>query len=278
MADPPTSVPSAHSAAVYRYAVELVEDTRRANEGRLGDARELAAVVRIADEPAADRILSAAEEACARDLHIAEQQAEEVVRHARAGIMAAVQRYAQNLVEEARKSGQSRLDKASELAELVRLADAGSADRLLQAIHTVNDAAMRTAERQAQGVLETAQTRLTLATKFGDAASAGPDEAAAAEPAAPAPAPQPAAQESRWPPVPPGGPGPEQAQTSPAPATATDPEAAPAPIEYADMPSHVGEDPSAEPKGDGSVPPVNGVPAQPEQGTGDTVRFRQEGS
>jgi hypothetical protein len=278
MADLPTSVPSAHSAAVYRYAVELVEDTRRGNEGRLADARELAAVVRIADEPAADRILSAAEEACARDLHIAEQQAEEVVRHARAGIMAAVQRYAQNLVEDARKSGQGRLDKASELAELVRLADSGSADRLLQAIHTVNEAAMRTAERQAQGVLETAQTRLTLATKFGDAANANPDEATVEEPAAPAPAPEPAAQESRWPPVPPGGPGPEPAQPSPAPATATDPEAAPAPIEYADLPSHVGEDSSAEAKGDGSAPPVNGVPAQAEPGTGDTVRFRQEGS
>ena len=45
MADFPTSVPSAHSAAVYRYAVELVEDTRRGNEARIADARELAAVV-----------------------------------------------------------------------------------------------------------------------------------------------------------------------------------------------------------------------------------------
>jgi len=54
MADPPPSVPSAHSAAIYRYAVELVEDTRRANETKMADARDLAAVVRIADEPAAD--------------------------------------------------------------------------------------------------------------------------------------------------------------------------------------------------------------------------------
>jgi hypothetical protein len=168
MTDLPSSVPSAHSAAIYRYAVELVEDTRHANETRLADARDLAAVVRIADEPAADRILGAAEEACARDLHIAEQQAEEVIRHARAGIMAAVQRYAQALVEDARNAGQSRLDKATELAELVRLADANSADRLLQAIHTVNEAALRTAERQAHGVLETAQTRLAMAGRLGE--------------------------------------------------------------------------------------------------------------
>jgi hypothetical protein len=168
MADLPPSVPSAHSAAIYRYAVELVEDTRRANETKMADARDLAAVVRIADEPAADRILGAAEEACARDLHIAEQQAEEVIRHARAGIMAAVQRYSQALVEDARNAGQTRLDKATELAELVRLADANSADRLLQAIHTVNEAALRTAERQAHGVLETAQTRLALAGRIGE--------------------------------------------------------------------------------------------------------------
>jgi len=168
MADPPPSVPSAHSAAIYRYAVELVEDTRRANETKMADARDLAAVVRIADEPAADRILGAAEEACARDLHIGEQQAEEVIRHARAGIMAAVQRYSQALVEDARNAGQARLDKATELAELVRLADANSADRLLQAIHTVNEAALRTAERQAHGVLETAQTRLAISGRIGE--------------------------------------------------------------------------------------------------------------
>jgi hypothetical protein len=171
MADLPPSVPSAHSAAIYRYAVELVEDTRRANETKMADARDLAAVVRIADEPAADRILGAAEEACARDLHIAEQQAEEVIRHARAGIMAAVQRYSQALVEDARNAGQARLDKATELAELVRLADANSADRLLQAIHTVNEAALRTAERQAHGVLETAQTRLAISGRIGEASA-----------------------------------------------------------------------------------------------------------
>ncbi len=174
MADQPATVPSAHSAAVYRYALELVEDTRQANDTRLADARDLAAVVRIADEQAADRILSAAEEACARDLHIAEQQSEEVVRHARSGIMAAVQRYAQALVEEARNAGQGRLDKATELAELVRLADANSADRLLQAIHTVNEAALRTAERQAHGVLETAQTRLTIGGRLAESGSYAP--------------------------------------------------------------------------------------------------------
>ena len=171
MADLPPSVPSAHSAAIYRYAVELVEDTRRANETKMADARDLASVVRIADEPAADRILGAAEEACARDLHIAEQQAEEVIRHARAGIMAAVQRYSTALVEDARTAGQSRLDKATELAELVRMADANSADRLLQAIHTVNEAALRTAERQAHGVLETAQTRLAMAGRIGESSA-----------------------------------------------------------------------------------------------------------
>ena|SRR5438309_70356 len=263
MADFPTSVPSAHSAAVYRYAVELVEDTRRGNESRLADARELAAVVRIADEPAADRILSAAEEACARDLHIAEQQADEVVRHARQGIMAAVQRYAQGLVEDARRSGQSRLDKANELAELVRLADAGSADRLLQAIHTVNEAALRTAERQAQGVLETAQTRLTLATRIGEMTAepaAKAPEAPAEAPAAPAAAApvEPAPQGSRWPPVPPTAPEP-----------ATDPDSAPAPIEYADpLP------PSSTPSS--THLPANGVPAQAEPGIEETVRFRPE--
>jgi hypothetical protein len=188
MADLPPSVPSAHSAAIYRYAVELVEDTRRANETKMADARDLAAVVRIADEPAADRILGAAEEACARDLHIAEQQAEEVIRHARAGIMAAVQRYSQALVEDARTAGQSRLDKATELAELVRLADANSADRLLQAIHTVNEAALRTAERQAHGVLETAQTRLAMAGRIGENSAYSSQTGMA--PTMPAPAPE----------------------------------------------------------------------------------------
>lgn len=168
MGDLPNTIPGAHSAAVYRYAVELVEDTRRANDVRLADARDLAAVVRIADESAADRILSAAEEACARDLHIAEQQAEEVVRHARAGIMAAVQRYTDKLIEEARRAGESRLGKATELAELVRLADSNAADRLLQAIQTVNEASLQTAQRQAQGVLDTAQARLTIGTRTSE--------------------------------------------------------------------------------------------------------------
>jgi hypothetical protein len=198
MADLPPSVPSAHSAAIYRYAVELVEDTRRANETKMADARDLAAVVRIADEPAADRILGAAEEACARDLHIAEQQAEEVIRHARAGIMAAVQRYSQALVEDARNAGQARLDKATELAELVRLADANSADRLLQAIHTVNEAALRTAERQAHGVLETAQTRLAISARIGETSAyssqTGIAATASGDPVAPAAVPDYAAE------------------------------------------------------------------------------------
>jgi|SRR5438105_14838330 len=266
MADFPTSVPSAHSAAVYRYAVELVEDTRRGNEARIADARELAAVVRIADEPAADRILSAAEEACARDLHIAEQQADEVVRHARQGIMAAVQRYAQALVEDARRAGQSRLDKATELAELVRLADAGSADRLLQAIHTVNEAAMRTAERQAQGVLETAQTRLTLATKISETLgeqAAKPPEAAAETAAA-----ETAPQGSRWPPVPPA-PAASEPTAEPAAAQATaDSEPGPAPVDSTD-----GQPPSTP---SSTQLPANGVPTQTEPGLDETVRFRRE--
>jgi hypothetical protein len=267
MADFPTSVPNSHSAAVYRYAVELVEDTRRGNEARLADARELAAVVRIADEPAADRILSAAEEACARDLHIAEQQADEVVRHARAGIMAAVQRYAQALVEDARRAGQGRLDKATELAELVRLADAASADRLLQAIHTVNEAAMRTAERQAQGVLETAQTRLTLATRISESQ---PEPAKAPEAAFEVPAaPEPAPQGSRWPPVPPAPAASDQAaDPSAAPTTTADSESEPAPGEYIDNPSTPGS----------THLPANGVPPQGEPGIEETVRFRPEES
>src|SRR5260221_14477054 len=82
--------------------------------------------------------------------------------------MPGVQRSAEAFVDDARKVGQRRLDKATELAELVRLADANSADRLLQAIHTVNEASLRTAERQAHGVLETAQTRLAMAARVGE--------------------------------------------------------------------------------------------------------------
>ena len=257
MADFTTSAPSAHSAAVYRYAVELVEDTRRANETRMADARDLAAVVRIADEPAADRILGAAEEACARDLHIAEQQAEEVVRHARAGIMAAVQRYAQALIEDARNAGQSRLDKATELAELVRLADAGSADRLLQAIHTVNDAALRTAERQANGVLEAAQSRLTISGRVSEptpySTQNGPPVASPAQAAQAAP-PPPAA----------------------APAEAP----ADAPAEEKVM---IGEEDPSEPRPAPPVPsyyssPSNGTATEPRPEEVDVDRYRPEGS
>lgn len=263
MADFTTTVPSAHSAAVYRYAVELVEDTRRANETRMADARDLAAVVRIADEPAADRILGAAEEACARDLHIAEQQAEEVVRHARSGIMAAVQRYAQALVEDARSAGQARLDKATELAELVRLADAGSADRLLQAIHTVNEASMRTAERQANGVLEAAQSRLTITGRVGEAAPA---------PAAP-PSAAPAAAATAAPP-----------NYSPY-ATQNGPPVAPAPPVAAE-PTEVGAPESEEPLPAPPVPsfyssyssPANGVPPEPGREEADAEHYRPEGS
>lgn len=237
MTDLPTSVSSAHSAAVYRYAVELVEDTRRSNDTRMADARDLAAVVRIADEPAADRILSAAEEACARDLHIAEQQADEVVRHARAGIMAAVQRYAQALVEEARTLGQSRLDKATELAELVRLADANSADRLLQAIHTVNEAGMRTAERQAHSVLETAQTRLTIAPRGQGPTDSNPGQASAPQAPATEPAPASAGYGSTQSEV--NNPSVQEAQT--------------AQFQYSD--------PATAPAAAPHHPPVNGMPA-----------------
>lgn len=161
MADQQASVANANSAAVYRYAVELIEDTRRVNSARLDDARELAALVRIADETAAERILSAAEEACGRDLLIAQQQADEVIRHARAGIMAAVRRYAEALIEDARQAGEDRTAKARDLADLVRLADSASAEKLMSAIDTVNNAAQKTAERQARGVLETTMERLS---------------------------------------------------------------------------------------------------------------------
>src|SRR5579859_7253809 len=253
MADFTTSVPSAHSAAVYRYAVELVEDTRRANDTRMADARDLAAVVRIADEPAADRILGAAEEACARDLHIAEQQAEEVVRHARSGIMAAVQRYAQALIEDARSAGQARLDKATELAELVRLADASSADRLLQAIHTVNEAAMRTAERQANGVLEAAQSRLTIAGRVGE-----PSPAAQPAPAAPA-APSSPYMTQNGPPVAPPDSGPAGPVVGTPEAEAPRP---PVPSYYSSYSS----------PGNGTPPP------EPRREEADADRYRPEGS
>lgn len=262
MADFTTTVPSAHSAAVYRYAVELVEDTRRANETRMADARDLAAVVRIADEPAADRILGAAEEACARDLHIAEQQAEEVVRHARSGIMAAVQRYAQALVEDARSAGQARLDKATELAELVRLADAGSADRLLQAIHTVNEASMRTAERQANGVLEAAQSRLTITGRVGDVAPA-PAAAPPAQAAAASPSPSnysPYATQN-GPPV------------APAPPVAAEPTPARAPESEEPLPS-----PPVPSFYSSYSSPANGAPPEPRREEGDAERYRPEGS
>jgi hypothetical protein len=254
MADFTASAPSAHSAAVYRYAVELVEDTRRANETRMADARDLAAVVRIADEPAADRILGAAEEACARDLHIAEQQAEEVVRHARSGIMAAVQRYAQALIEDARNAGQSRLDKATELAELVRLADASSADRLLQAIHTVNEAALRTAERQANGVLEAAQSRLTISSRVSE------------------PTPSPYSTQN----------GPPLASAAPA-ATAAPAAAAAAPAAPAEETVMVGEPGPTQPQPAPPVPsyyssPSNGTPTEPRREEVDDDRYRPEGS
>ena len=160
MADHSSANPEAQTAAVYRYAVELVDETRRAAERRLADARELAAVVRIADESAADRILAAAEDANARDLSTAETQAEEVVKHARAGIMAAVQRYADSLLEETRRTNEARMPRARELAELIRLADGAAADRLLTSIEDANQATMKTAEQQASGVVSMAEQRL----------------------------------------------------------------------------------------------------------------------
>jgi hypothetical protein len=181
--------------------------------------------------------------------------------------MAAVQRYAQALVEDARRAGQSRLDKATELAELVRLADAGSADRLLQAIHTVNEAAMRTAERQAQGVLETAQTRLTLASKISEtlADSAAKPPETAAEPTTVEAAPQ----GSRWPPVPPAPAMSEPAaEPAAAQATATDSEPGAAAVDSTD-----GQPPSTP---SSTQLPANGVPAQAEPGLDETVRFRRE--
>ncbi|GAC1615426.1 MAG: hypothetical protein NVS9B1_25180 [Candidatus Dormibacteraceae bacterium] len=160
MADHSSANPEAQTAAVYRYAVELVEETRRAADRRLADARELAAVVRIADESAADRILAAAVDANTRDLATAENQAEEVVKHARAGIMAAVQRYADSLLEETRRANEARMPRARELAELIRLADGAAADRLLDSMEDANKATMKTAEQQATGVISMAEQRL----------------------------------------------------------------------------------------------------------------------
>ena len=150
----------AQGAAVHRYAGDLVEETRIANERRLAEARDLASAVRLADEGAAERVLAAAEEANARDLETAARQAEEVVRHARAGILAAVQRYADGLLEETRKANETRLPKAKQLADLVRLADGSAADRLLAAIEEANRRSFETAQEQASSVVELAESQL----------------------------------------------------------------------------------------------------------------------
>jgi len=150
----------AQGAAVHRYAGDLVEETRVANERRLAEARELASAVRLADESAAQRVLSAAEEANARDLETAQHQADEVVRHARAGILAAVQRYADGLLEETRQANETRLPKAKQLADLVRLADDSAADRLLAAIEEANRRSFETAQEQATSVVELAEAQL----------------------------------------------------------------------------------------------------------------------
>lgn len=154
------AVGAAQSAAVSRYAGDLVEETLAANERRLAEAQELASAVRLADESAADRLLGAATEANERDLATARKQAEDVLRHARAGILAAVQRYANELLEETRKANETRLPRARELADLVRLADGPAADRLMAAIEEANQRSYETAQDQANSVVELAEAQL----------------------------------------------------------------------------------------------------------------------
>ena len=160
MSDTFAAVGTDHGDAVHRYAGDLVEEARLGNERRLAEARELASAVRLADEPAAERVLAAAEEANARDLESAKQQADEVVRHARAGILAAVQRYADGLLDETRKANETRLPRAKELADLVRLADGSAADRLLAAFEEANRRSFETAQEQATSVVELAESQL----------------------------------------------------------------------------------------------------------------------
>jgi hypothetical protein len=127
---------------------------------------------------------------------------------------------------------------------------------------------MRTAERQAQGVLETAQTRLTLATRIGEAQPepvAVPAETASEAPSAADQAPQ----GSRWPPVPPNPAAVSEPGTEPG--AAPNPGSVPGQTDYTD-PHQPPPTPSS------TNLPANGVPAQAEPGIEETVRFRPEES
>lgn len=174
MADesPTRSVETESMSSVYRFAIELVEETRQANEARLADARDLATMVTIADAGAAERIIEATEEANRQDLAVAERQAEELVNFARGGILSAVQRYAAGLVEEQRRIAENRMPRARQLAELIRGADPDAADRMLKAIEEVHKSSLETAEQQAKAVVELARSRLEK-THLGEPSEAG---------------------------------------------------------------------------------------------------------
>lgn len=184
MADesPTRSVESESMSSVYRFAIELVDETRRANEARLADARDLATMVSIADAGAAQRIVDATEEANRRDLEVAERQGEELVNFARSGILSAVQRYATGLIEEQRRIAENRMPRAKQLAELIRGADPDAADRMLQAIEEVHKSSLESAEQQAKAVIDLARSRL----EKGELSSV-----AETDPAAPRPEPAP---------------------------------------------------------------------------------------
>lgn len=165
MADesPTRAVESESMSSVYRFAIELVDETRRANEARLADARDLATMVSIADASAAERIVEATEEANRRDLEVAERQGEELVNFARSGILSAVQRYATGLIEEQRRIAENRMPRAKQLAELIRGADPDAAERMLQAIEEVHKSSLESAEQQAKAVIDLARSRLEKA-------------------------------------------------------------------------------------------------------------------
>ena len=155
-----TNIADVTAISLYQAAVDIVEQVRRANEKRLAEARSLAAIVRLADEVMADRIIAVVEAANGRDLTTAEQQAQEIVGAARSGIANAVRKYADLLVEQQRMVNDSRMPKARQLLDLVRVADPAAADRLMARIEESNNAALHDAEEQAQRVLEMARSRL----------------------------------------------------------------------------------------------------------------------
>lgn len=166
-----SQIPDVTAVSLYQAAVDLVEQVRRANERRLAEARSLAGIVKLADEVMAQRILTVVETANTRDLATAEQQSQEIITAARSGIASAVRKYADLLVEQQRMVNESRMPKARQLIDLIRVADEAAADRLLARIEEANQAALKDAEEQAQRVMEMARARLL---GRGDEAAATP--------------------------------------------------------------------------------------------------------